>query len=168
MRTMKEAIRAGMEPNPAPRTVKLPTARQIMTTDLVVFRPEQPVGEVIRTLIDRRISGAPVVGTAGELLGVVSEADCLRALASGAYEAEPFETRRRIGDLMTTRQVTIDPSLDIYAIAHTFLNHSLRRLPVVEHGRVIGQVSRRDILKAIDDLYGHLHATSEDGRPAAE
>jgi CBS domain-containing protein len=165
---MKEAIRAGMEPKPEPRSVKLPTAREIMATDLVVFGPDQPLGMVIRTLLGRRISGAPVVGGHGELLGVISEADCLRALASGAYEAEPFESGRRVGDLMSREPVTIDPSLDIYAIAQTFLNHSLRRLPVVEQGKVVGQVSRRDILRAIDDLYGHLETTGESGRPATE
>jgi CBS domain-containing protein len=168
MRTMKEAIRAGMEPNPAPRTVKLPTAREVMATDLVVFRPDQTLGEVIRMLLGKRISGAPVVGEHGELLGVVSEADCLRALASGAYEADPFESGRRIGDLMSTHHVAIEPNQDIYAIAQIFLNHSLRRLPVVDEGKVIGQVSRRDILKAVDDLYGQLETSGDEGRPVVE
>jgi CBS domain-containing protein len=165
---MKEAIRAGMDPTPAPRAVKVPTAREIMATDLVMFRPDQPLGEIIRTLLNKRISGAPVVGEQGELLGVVSEADCLRALASGAYDAEPFETRRRIADLMSTSPVTIEPTQDIYAITQIFLNHSLRRLPVVEDGKVIGQVSRRDILKAVDDLYGQLGTSSDEGRPIVE
>ena len=165
---MKEAIQAGMDPNPTPQPVKLPTAREIMATDLVVFRPDQPLGEVIRTLLGRRISGAPVVGEQGELMGVVSEADCLRALASGAYEAEPFESGRRIGDLMSLRPLTIDPSMDIYAITQIFLNHSVRRLPVIDAGKVVGQVSRRDILRAIDDLYGQLESSGRTGRPTAE
>ncbi|MFO7303191.1 MAG: CBS domain-containing protein [Acidobacteriota bacterium] len=150
METMKDAIRAGMEVDaPPPKKKGVPTAADVMTTDLVLFRPDQTIREAIDLLLRHRISGGPVVDDQRRLLGTLSEGDCMRALASGSYDGDPTEEERRVRDLMNCHAPTITPDTDIFAIAQTFVQNEVRRLPVVDGGRVVGQVSRRDVLRAI-------------------
>ena len=136
-------------PAPAP----LPTAKDIMvSTGLITFRPQQQISEAIHTMVQRAISGAPVVDEHMNLLGMLSEFDCLRVIVTGAYEGTTVDGSRTVAELMTTDVTTIDPSLNLYGIAQTFLTRGLRRLPVVEGRRVLGQLSRRDVLKAVQRL----------------
>lgn len=128
------------------------TARDIMATSLVTFAPDTSIFEAIRVLIRRQISGAPVVGPSGMLLGVLSEHDCLRVLSSDTFYAGEQEEAGFVRDFMTAPRLTIASDLDIYAISHHFLNNAVRRLPVVEAGRLVGQVSRRDVLRGIDQI----------------
>jgi CBS domain-containing protein len=129
----------------------VPTARDVMTRTLVTLRPETPLFEAIATLLDHDISGAPVVDESGRLLGLFSEFDCLRELASGEFYEHGHYAVGRVVDLVTGMRHTVAPDLDLYGIAHAFVTHRVRRLPVVEDGRLIGQVSRRDVLRAIRD-----------------
>ncbi len=128
------------------------TARELMTTSLLVFRPEQTILEVIEALIKRRVSGAPVVDDQGRLIGVVSELDCLRMLASDEFYLEQQEEGTLVGKFMSSGGRTIPPVLGIYAISHYFLTSSIRRLPVVEKEKLIGQVSRRDVLRGMEAM----------------
>lgn len=130
-----------------------PTARDCMTTSLTTFRPAQTLREVIRILLARGISGGPVVDHDGCLVGMISEMDCLRAVAAGAYDNEPFERSRLVAETMSRDCVTIDPSADIYKMAQLFDQHAVRRLPVLDGATLIGQVSRRDILAMIERRY---------------
>lgn len=149
MESLSESMRAVMRistPPPAP----IPTAKDIMVQDgLITFRPEQKLSEVIKTMVQRRISGAPVVDGDMQLVGVISEHDCLRVVAAGAYEGTPLDGNRTVKELMTTDVTTISPNLNLYGIAHTFITRNLRRVPVVQGQRVLGQVSRRDVLRAV-------------------
>lgn len=150
METMKNAIRAGMEADAAPpRKKPMATAADIMTRDLVVFSPDQPVRAAIDLLIRHRISGGPVVDQDRRFLGTLSEGDCLKSLATGSYDGEPTEAERLVCDLMNREPPTVTPSTDIYAITQAFVTNEVRRLPVLDNGRVVGQVSRRDVLKVI-------------------
>lgn len=134
---------------PAP----LPTAKDVMVSSgLITFRPQQRISEVISTMVQREISGAPVVDEQMNLLGVLSEVDCLRVIAAGAYDGTSFDGNRTVEELMTTDVTTIDPNLHLCAIAHMFVTRGLRRLPVVQGRRVLGQVSRHDVLKAVQRL----------------
>jgi CBS domain-containing protein len=150
METINAGIPAGMRSNAPPAVTRLPTAFDIMVTEVVTLRPTDTIRDAIRTLLSARISGAPVVNEDSELVGMLSEMDCLRVIASGAYDAEPFERARQVCDLMSVELTTIEPTMDLYAIAHLFLTKHRRRLPVVEGRRVIGQVSRRDVLRAVE------------------
>jgi CBS domain-containing protein len=127
----------------------IPLARDVMVRALITVRPEMPALEAIAVLTGRDISGAPVVGPGGELLGLLSEHDCLRALANAEYHEDNQEHILVVSDLMTRMGHTIPPDLDLYAIAAKFVTLRVRRLPVVEAGRLLGQVSRRDVLKAV-------------------
>ena len=128
------------------------TARELMTTDLLVFRPEQPILEAIECLMQRRVSGAPVVDESGVVVGVLSELDCLRMLASDEFYLEQQEEGAQVSQYMTSGGRTIPPDLGIYAISHYFLTSPVRRLPVVENKRLIGQVSRRDVLHGMERM----------------
>ncbi|MGH0034085.1 MAG: CBS domain-containing protein [Myxococcota bacterium] len=131
---------------------RVPDARQIMTTQLVTLRPDMPAVDAAELLLKNAISGAPVVDSKGNLLGLLSEFDCLRAVAASDYEMDAHDVSEVVGDLMTQACHTISPEMDLFALAHEFVKLRVRRLPVVENGRLLGQVSRRDALRAAVDL----------------
>ena len=126
----------------------MPTAREIMTRKLVTLRPETRAVDAAALLLKHGISGAPVVDADGRLLGLLSEYDCLRAVASADYEMDAHDAIEVVSELMTRDCVTIGPEMDLFAIAHEFVQRRVRRFPVLENGNLIGQVSRRDALKA--------------------
>ena len=128
------------------------TARDLMTTSLLVLRPEQRLLEAIKNLIKWRVSGAPVVDAEGRLVGMLSELDCLRMLASDEFYLQQQEEAALVEQFMTTGGRIIPPDLGIYAISHYFLTTQVRRLAVVEHEKLIGQVSRRDVLRGMDEM----------------
>lgn len=129
---------------------KLPTARDIMTRNLLTLRAETPLHDAVALLLRHDVSGAPVVDGAGALIGLVSELDCLRVVAHGEFHDYGHYAHTRVGDVMTTASHTIAPDLDLYAIAAELVKLRVRRLPVLEDGVLVGQVSRRDVLAALD------------------
>jgi len=136
----------------------IPVARDLMVRRLVTLSPDQPVIDAIRVLVRKDISGAPVVDGEGRLLGLCSEHDCLKALATSEYHADGGEYAVKVGDLMTEMAHTIPPDLDLYAVAGRFVTLRVRRLPVLEDGRLVGQVSRRDVLRAVLRLHDRATA----------
>ena len=125
---------------------KIVNAADIMTTQLITFFPDDQVLSTIESLIFNHISGAPVIGKDGQLLGIISEIDCMRMFVQSAYLNELGGV---VSDLMSTDITSINSSMDIMAISELFLETHYRRFPVVDNGKLVGQVSRRDILKAI-------------------
>jgi CBS domain-containing protein len=135
-----------------PHSHSLPTAREIMTTRLVTVQPDLPIFGAIRILLRNQISGAPVVDASGALVGMLSELDCLKVLANGEfYDDDPSE-KGIVRNYMTRVTQSIDPESDIYTLAQYFLNHTVRRLPVVRGSRLLGQISRRDVLRTIEEM----------------
>jgi len=128
------------------------TARDLMTASLISFRPEQTILEAIEILIKHGVSGGPVLDEDGSFIGVLSELDCLRMLASDEFYQEEQEEGALVRQFMTNGCKTIPPDLGIYAISHYFLTMSIRRLPVIEADRLIGQVSRRDVLRGMEEM----------------
>lgn len=128
------------------------TARDLMTTNLLVFSPEQTILEAIESLIKRRVSGAPVVDAEGQMVGMLSELDCLRMLASDEFYLQQQEDGALVRQFMANGFRVIPPDLGIYGITHYFLTSPIRRLPVVEHEKLIGQVSRRDVLRGMEEM----------------
>ena len=126
------------------------TASDIMTMPVITFRPETSIFQAIHTLLRRSVSGAPVVNDDNEVLGVLSELDCLRMLSSDEFCNGLQEEGGTVRDFMTEAGQTIPPDMDIYEIAHCFLSKPARRFPVVHNGKLLGQVSRRDVLKGIE------------------
>lgn len=124
----------------------LPTVQEVMDTKVPTLPPWMPVLDAIDFLLKNKVTGAPVVDGEGALLGILTEKDCLQLVARSA---DPESVSDLVRDLMTTQLVTIPPTMDIYYTAGLFLKHSFRRLPVVEEGRLVGAVTRFDILRAI-------------------
>ena len=117
-----------------------------------MLTPEMPIFDAVRTLLKHEISGAPVVDADGRIVGICSELDCLRILASGEFYADDHREEGVVADYMSTRFTSVGPQEDIYSLAHVFLTRSLRRLPVMEDDRLLGQLSRRDVLRAMEEL----------------
>jgi CBS domain-containing protein len=118
-----------------------------MSTKLITFRPNQPISEVIESLIKNRISGGPVVNENNELLGVISEGDCIKHISDSKYYNMPMDNNT-VEKHMITNVDTIDGKLDIFEAAKMFLEAKHRRFPIVENGKLIGQISQKDILIA--------------------
>ena len=124
-------------------------ARDIMTTKLVTLDAEMDVFHGIEMLVKHNISGAPVVDRNRKLLGVFSEKSCMRVLIDAAYDGLPTN---QIGKFMDTDPVTITPDTQLLSIAQIFLTTPRRRLPVIEDDKLVGQVSRRDVIRAASKI----------------
>ena len=127
--------------------------RDYMTTKLITFRPEQSVEEVIHGLIKNRISGAPVVNERNELIGMISEGDCIKQISDSRYYNMPM-AHRTIEQCMVKDVDTIDGEMNVFDAASKFINAKRRRFPIVENGKLVGQISQKDILKAALQLKG--------------
>ena len=119
-----------------------------MASDLVTFTPETNVLAAIRTLLEYKISGAPVVDDHGWIIGILSEYDCLKPDLESSYHNDMGTL---VKDCMSKEITTIDANASLMEAADLFINNEVRRLPVVENKKLIGQISRRDILRAINE-----------------
>jgi CBS domain-containing protein len=127
------------------------TKYMVRASDMVTFHPDQNIQEVIDIMIDKRISGAPVLDEQRRLVGIISEKDCLKVMVDQAYHNLPM-SNRKVADYMTVKVKTLASDSDVVEAANEFLNTPVRRLPIVDKGVLLGQVSRRDILKAAKNI----------------
>jgi CBS domain-containing protein len=125
-----------------------------MSRDLITFKPEQMIEDVIQSLIKNKISGGPVVNDKNELVGMISEGDCLKQISESRYYNMPME-QDTVEKRMVTSVETIDGNLNIFDAANQFLESKRRRFPIIEDGKLVGQISQKDILKAALELKGH-------------
>jgi CBS domain-containing protein len=124
--------------------------RDYMARDLITLTPETEVLHAIHLLAENNISGAPVVDEDGRLVGMLSERDFMRVvLEAGYYKSYGG----RVDRYMTKNVVTIDPDESIMELAKRFMEIPYRRYPVMENDRLIGQISRRDVIRALGDLW---------------
>jgi CBS domain-containing protein len=119
---------------------------------VVTLRPDETAAQAAETLLHHAISGAPVLGPDGRLVGLLSEFDCLHAVAAAGYEMDGHDEAQKVADLMSRECQTVSPDLDLFGLAHEFVRLGVRRLPVVEGDRLVGLVSRRDVLRAVVEL----------------
>lgn len=119
-----------------------------MSRRLITLTPNMSVDEAIRLLLEHSISGAPVLES-DQLIGVFSESDCLKGAVQASYHEMGIGT---VAEYMTTDVQTIEASSSVLEAADAFLRDRRRRLPVMEDGKLVGQISRRDILRAINDF----------------
>lgn len=125
----------------------------VMTHDVVTVEPGASLKEAARLLAANRVSGLPVVTSEGAVLGIVSEADVLAKesdVAGNAPRAEGHDLHdaRVVGEAMTAPALTIEPSRRVAAAAKMMVEHSVNRLPVVENGKLVGIVTRADLVRA--------------------
>ncbi len=123
--------------------------KDYMSRTLVTFKPETSVLDAVHTLVEHRIAGAPVVDDAGNLVGMLSEFDCMKvALQAGYHEMYGGPVR----DYMSGNVETVNAEMSIVDLAQLFADKGYRRFPVTDHNRLVGQISRRDVLRALQVL----------------
>lgn len=126
-------------------------ARDYMARNLVVLAPEMDVLHAIGIFVEKQISGAPVLDRFGTLVGMLSEKDCMRiALTAGYYG----EWGGRVEEYMHSPVATIDADMPIVEVAQLFAEREYRRYPVTEDARLVGQISRSDVLRALQEIAG--------------
>lgn len=131
----------------------------IMTAAVVTTRPGARAKDALRELSDREITALPVVDHDNHLVGIVSEADLLRegvvrdprsAVRRDEYvRALPVETARTVGDVMSRHVITASPNQDVATVVSTMLEHGVHSVPVALGARVVGMVSRSDVVRAL-------------------
>ncbi len=126
--------------------------KDYMTTRLITFKPKTNVVEAMDQFLKHRISGAPVVDDDGNLIGILSEVDLMKVIVQDSYYDESIGI---VADYMRTEVDTVDPEMDIYTLAEKFIKEHRRRFPVLSRGRLVGQVSRRDVLNAAEKFLRH-------------
>lgn len=119
------------------------TAGCIMTSDMVTVRPDMLIEDAIELLLKERISGLPVVDDQGGLIGVVTEF----ALLAIAYDKRV--KHQTVGEHMTRDVITVDMDDPISRVADLCIVHRVRRVPVMQSGRLVGVIARRDVLRAL-------------------
>jgi len=129
---------------------KAATAKDYMTADVITFTPDMDIHSAIKVLIDNKISGAPVVHDNGDLAGILSTMDCLKVAFSASYHKEMGGL---VSEYMSAKVQTIDAGADIVEVADLFLKSRYRRFPVTMNDRLVGLISRYDVLRALEDLW---------------
>ena len=126
--------------------------KDYMAKSLVTFKPETDVLDAVHELVKHRIAGAPVVDDAGNLVGMLSELDCMKVALNAGYHSH---WGGPVSDFMSDGVKTVDAEMSIIDLAAEFVESKYRRFPVVQNNRLIGQISRRDVLRALEYLATH-------------
>jgi len=121
--------------------------KDYMTRSLVTFKPDIDVLDAVSLLVKHRIAGAPVVDAEGNLIGMLSELDCLKIALHAGYHGD---WGGPVSDYMTAGVKTVDAEMSIVDLAQVFLDTRFRRFPVMQRNRLVGQISRRDVLRALE------------------
>ena len=134
------------------------TVNDYMTTKLITLDKDMNVFYAIGMLLNNSISGAPVIDENKKLIGILSEKDCLRILADESYSDMNFANtillgRGTVESFMTKKVFSVPSNTDLHSVAEIFLKNNYRRLPVLDGETIVGQISRRDLLKAINKNY---------------
>ena len=125
-----------------------------MTKDLITFRTDQKVIDVAEILIKHKISGGPVVNEKNELVGIISEGDCLKQISDSRYYNMPMEDET-VEKRMIRNVDTLDGNMNVFDAANIFLESKHRRFPILDNGKLVGQISQKDVLKAALAMKGH-------------
>ena len=125
----------------------LPMISEFMDAVVPTLSPETQIMKAVDFLLRHRVTGAPVADANGRLLGIITETDLLRLVSEGIQEQNSSEAT--VADYMTREVITVSPTVDIYYVAGIFLNNKFRRLPVIEDGKIVGAITRYDLLRVI-------------------
>ncbi len=153
-------------------------ARDVMTKNVVTVRPDTTVEDCARLLLDRRISAAPVVNESGQVVGIVSEGDLIHRIETETETRRPWwlelvsdpsvmaqdfvkSTGKRVADVMTNHVISVGEETPLRDIAELLDKRRIKRVPVVRGGKLVGVVSRADLVRAL------LQQTAQQPKPAA-
>jgi len=137
-----------------PKTSENITVKDFMTVNMYKFTEGQSVLEVMEALLKYGISGGPVVNEHNEVIGIISEGDCMKQISESRYYNQPMDNMT-VENYMVKNVETISPDMHLFDVANKFLTLKMRRFPVCEHGKLVGLISQKDVLKAALALQGH-------------
>ncbi len=117
-----------------------------MSANLVTLQPDMDVMEAVKILTERGIPGAPVLDELGNLVGLLTEKDCLEAVLKASYYGD---WAGQVSEYMQVQVRTINADTSITDAASLFIETQLRGFPVVDNSRIVGQLNRSDLLRAL-------------------
>jgi len=141
-------------------------ARDVMVSPVITVKPSSTVREVAKLLLERRISAVPVVDDQGKLVGMVSEGDLMHRTEAGTERKRPWWLQgltsdaglaaeyikahaHKVADIMTRRVITASPDTPLHEIARLFEINSIKRVPIVKDGQLVGIVTRANLIQAV-------------------
>ncbi|HVO93160.1 MAG TPA: CBS domain-containing protein [Terriglobales bacterium] len=141
-------------------------ARDVMVAPVVTVKPSDSVMDVAKIFLERRISAVPVVEESGKIVGIISEGDLMHRSEAGTERRRPWWLRvfvgeetlavdyvkahaRKVADVMTRDVVTATPDTPLHEIASLLEKHSIKRVPIVSNGQLVGIVSRANLIQAV-------------------
>lgn len=131
---------------------EVPSVEAYMTRNLITFKEDTDIDVVIKSLLDNRITGAPVLNDSGQVVGLIDDKDCLNVLFGNAYNRLPTSTDT-VSNYMSNVMKSITIHENILDVASVFVHSPFKRLLVMDdNNKLVGQISRRDILRAINEL----------------
>lgn len=139
------------EDTPKTRSMTFPSIEKCMAKDEVTLSPDQTINDAINIMLEKKLTGAPVLDKNREIVGMITEKDCLRLLIDSAYHNMPFSDKT-VAAYMSPVVKTVTTDHDILDVANEFLATNFRKFPVLHNGKLVGQISRRDILRAIAEM----------------
>ena len=149
---MKNFQNKAVDEDPKQPETKVPSVEAYMTRELITFKKDTDINAVIRSLLDNRISGAPVLDEDGSVVGLIDDKDCLNVLFGNVYNRLPT-TSETVSKYMSNVMKSISVNQNILDVATVFISSPYKRLLVMDDDdKLVGQISRRDILRAIKEL----------------
>jgi len=130
--------------------LKLPTARDWMVRSPIRLAPDDDLFDAIDRMVEHGASAVPVLDQQGHLLGMLTEKDCIRVVSAIAYDGDAKDGI--VEDFQSPVRVLIEPDMDLFRVAEQFLATNFPVLPVVDGGKLVGQISRQAMLEGIQEL----------------
>lgn len=120
--------------------------RDYMRKDDLSFDVRDDVADIAATLVEHELSGAPVIGVEGKVLGFVSEQDCIKEMLNTAFHCE---LTAAAADIMKADVLTVDGGMEISVLAEQMCGNKPKMYPVLEDGKLVGLITRPDVLRAL-------------------
>ena len=156
-------------------------AIDVMVRDVVTVRPDTDVAEAIKLLAEHDVSALPVVGAGGNLVGVLSEADLIHRVEIGTEKRRPWWLEavtgastlaaefakshgKKVGEVMTSGATSVSEDTSLSEIAALFERNRIKRVPVVKDGKLVGVVSRSNLVQALASVVGRIDRHDESDR----
>tara|TARA_B100000029_G_scaffold85918_1_gene76283 strand:+ start:139 stop:606 length:468 start_codon:yes stop_codon:yes gene_type:complete len=138
------------------KTTQKILVKDYMSKDVITFKKSDSIFEAKRVMVEKKISGAPIVNKSGKLIGIISESDLMKQIVDSKYYNMPM-TKTTISKYMTKNVDYISPNETIFDAAEKFLSLKRKRFPVMEAKKILGIISRVDIISAALSIRGNLY-----------
>lgn len=125
-----------------------PRVSDLMATALVTLAPDTEINWAMKTLLASRVSGAPVLDEKRLLVGFLSKKDCLKSALESSYHQSWGGT---VADYMSSPVETLEADLELVRAAERFVTSHFRTFPILRDGRLVGQISRTDVLRGLSE-----------------